>query len=220
MTSLCWIPPLHLYSVGFVRTNTSPMLFWRYTRWRTLKCADNKILVSENLTTLTTTSHIETFPFSKIMPAMDGIFLVGPKAKPLRWLLWHCHTTSKYAVHLPLGKCNVKSDKIQTFHDFREKHNVSKHGQIWTRELCKFPQANLKNAHLNETWILIPHLSSEKQIESCLTMQLSFFISFSKTKPTLQTTALIWRGVLPLATSMLQCSAHNSPQDCKSCIQV
>ena len=47
------------------------------------KCADNKILVSENLTTLTTTSHIETFPFCKIMTAMDGIFLVGPKAKPL-----------------------------------------------------------------------------------------------------------------------------------------
>ena len=64
------------------------------------------------------------------------------------------------------------------------------------------------------------HISSEKQIESCLTMQLSFFISFSKTKPTPQTTALIWRGVLPLATSMLQYSAHSSPQDCKACIQV
>ena len=108
------------------------------------KCADYKILVSENLTTLTTTSHIETFPFSKIMTAMDCILLVGPEAKPLRWLLWHCHTTSNDAIHLPLGKCNVKSDKIQTFHDFREKHNVSKHGQIWTRELCRFSQAILK----------------------------------------------------------------------------
>ena len=77
-----------------------------------------------------------------------------------------------------------------------------------------------QHANLNETWTIIPHLSSEKQIESCLTMQLSFFISFPKTKPTLQTTALIWRGVLPLATSMLQYSAHRSPQDCKSCIQV
>ena len=59
-----------------------------------------------------------------------------------------------------------------------------------------------------------------KAIESCLKMQLPFFISFPKTKPTHQTTALIWRGVLPLAKSMLQYSAHSSPQDCKSCIQV
>ena len=43
-----------------------------------------------------------------------------------------------------------------------------------------------QHANLNETWTLIPHSSNEKQIESCLKMQLSFFISFPKTKPTQQ----------------------------------
>ena len=42
-----------------------------------------------------------------------------------------------------------------------------------------------QHANLNETWILIPHFSNEKQIDSCLKMQLSLFHLFSQ-KPTNQ----------------------------------
>ena len=118
MTSLCWIPPLHLYSNQHFSNALLEVPNGVHSNG-----ADNKIFVSENLTT---TSNIKPFPFSKIMTTLYCLFFADSEAKPLRWLLWHCHTTSKYAVDLPLGKCHIKSDKIQTLHDFREKHNVSK----------------------------------------------------------------------------------------------
>ena len=88
--------------------------------------------------------------------------------------------------HLPLGKCNVKSDEIQTFGCFREKHHVSKTRTNLNQRAMQISSSTSQHANLNETWILIPHFSNEKQIVSCVKMQLSFFISFPKTKPTQQ----------------------------------
>ena len=109
--------------------------------------------------------------------------------------------------------------KIQTFHDFREKHNVSKtRTQFEPESYADFSQAILKMQILNETWTIIPHLSSEKQIEIMFDDATLLFHLFSKDQTnSAKPLALIWRGVFPLATSMLQYSAHSSPQDCKSC---
>ena len=56
----------------------------------------------------------------------------------------------------------------------RKTQTSQRHGETWTKELCKFHQTILKVANLNETWILSPSLSNEKQFESWLQMQLSF----------------------------------------------
>ena len=140
------------------------------------KCADYKVLVCEyRYFTIFTTPNVEALPLSKVMTALDCTLLAGPKTKPLRWLLWHCHTTSHDAFHLPWGKCNVKSDKIQTFHDFREKHHVSKTRTNLNQRALQISSSTSQHANLNETWILRPHFSNEKQSDSCLKTQLSLF---------------------------------------------
>ena len=153
MTSLCWIPPLHLYSVGFVRTNTSPMLFWRYPMAYSRQWEPH---------------HPHHYEPHRGVPIQqnhdcDGRHLPcwseGQTSE-----MTPVHTTSKDAVHLPLGKCNVKSDKIQTFHDFREKHNVSKTRTNLNQRAMQISSSNSQNANLNETWTIIPHLSNEKHL--------------------------------------------------------
>ena len=151
---------------------------------------------------------------------MDCILLVGPEANPLRWLLWHCHTTSNDAIHLPLGKCNVKSGKIQTIHDFREKHNVSKtRTNLNQRAMQIF---SIKSQNAKSKWNMDYHPTSLKWKANWIMFDDAtlLFSLLSKDQTNSANTALTWRGVLPLATSMLQYSAHRSPQDCKSCIQV